>query len=55
VARAGEIDGENQARGVPLPLSELLIGVTALELSHSLGTANVLYFQMIPGLKVVQF
>jgi len=31
--RAGEIDGENQARGVRLPLSGLLIGVTALELS----------------------
>jgi predicted nucleic acid-binding protein len=53
--RAGEIDGENQARGVRLPLSDLLIGVTALELSHSVATANVRHFQMIPGLAVVRF
>ena len=53
--RAGEIDGENQARGVRLPLSDLLIGVTALELRYSVATANVRHFQMIPGLTVVQF
>jgi predicted nucleic acid-binding protein len=53
--RAGEIDGENQARGLRLPLSDLLIGVTALELSYSVATANVRHFQMIPGLTVVQF
>jgi len=53
--RAGEIDGENQARGVRLPLSDLLIGVTALELSYGVATANVRHFQMIPGLTVVQF
>jgi predicted nucleic acid-binding protein len=28
--RAGELDGENQARGVRLPLADLLIGVTSL-------------------------
>jgi len=53
--RAGEIDGENQARGLRLPLSDLLIGVTALELSYSVATTNVRHFQMIPGLTVVQF
>ena len=53
--RAGEIDGENQARGVRLPLSDLLIGVTALELRYSVATANVRHFRMIPGLTVVQF
>jgi predicted nucleic acid-binding protein len=30
--RAGRMDGDNQARGVRVPLSDLLIGVTALEL-----------------------
>lgn len=30
--RAGQIDGENAAQGVRLALSDLLIGVTALEL-----------------------
>jgi tRNA(fMet)-specific endonuclease VapC len=28
--RAGQIDGGNQAKGVRLPLADLLIGVTAL-------------------------
>jgi predicted nucleic acid-binding protein len=53
--RAGEIDGENQARGLRLPLSDLLIGVTALELSYSVATTNIRHFQMIPGLTVVRF
>lgn len=52
--RTGEMDGENQARGVRLPISDLLIGVTALELGYGLATANVRHFQMIPGLTVVQ-
>jgi predicted nucleic acid-binding protein len=30
--RAGQIDGETQARGVRIPLPDLHIGVTALEL-----------------------
>jgi predicted nucleic acid-binding protein len=51
--RAGQIDGENQAKGVRLPLSDLLIGVTALKLGYSVATANLRHFQMIPGLKVV--
>ena len=38
--RTGPIDGENQAKGVRLPLSDLLIGVTALELGYSIGTAT---------------
>jgi predicted nucleic acid-binding protein len=51
--RAGQIDGENQAKGVRLPLSDLLIGVTALELGYSVATANLRHFQMIPDLKIV--
>ena len=51
--RIGQIDGENQAKGVRLPLSDLLIGVTALELGYSVATANLRHFQMIPGLKIV--
>jgi predicted nucleic acid-binding protein len=53
--RAGQIDGENQARGVRLALSDLLIGVTALELGYAVGTHNVRHFQQIPGLEVTQF
>jgi predicted nucleic acid-binding protein len=52
--RAGQIDGENQARGVRLPLSDLLIGVTALELDYGVATSNLRHFQSIPGLSVVQ-
>jgi predicted nucleic acid-binding protein len=52
--RAGQIDGQSQARGVRIPLSDLLIGVSALELGYAVGTANVRHFQLIPGLKVIQ-
>ena len=53
--RVGQIDGENQSKGVRLPLADLLIGVTALELGYSVATGNLRHFQMIPGLSVVQF
>ncbi|MGA8310003.1 MAG: PIN domain-containing protein [Terriglobales bacterium] len=52
--RTGQIDGENQARGTRVPLSDLLIGVTALELGYGVGTANLRHFQQVPGLSVVQ-
>ncbi len=51
--RAGQIDGESQANGVHIPLSDLLIGVTALELGYEVGTGNVRHFQLIPGLRVI--
>lgn len=52
--RAGQIDGQCQARGVRIPLADLLIGVSALDLGYGVGTANVRHFQLIPGLNVVQ-
>jgi len=52
--RAGQIDGQCQARGVRIPLSDLLIGVTALDLNYGVGTANVRHFQLIPGLNVIR-
>jgi tRNA(fMet)-specific endonuclease VapC len=51
--RAGQIDGENSAKGIRLALSDLLIGVTALELGYRIATANVRHFQMVPGLGIV--
>jgi predicted nucleic acid-binding protein len=51
--RAGTIDGENAARGIRLPLSDLLIGTTALELGYRVATSNVRHFQMISGLGVL--
>jgi tRNA(fMet)-specific endonuclease VapC len=53
--RAGRIDGENAARGVRLALSDLLIGVTALELGYPVATGNMRHFQMVPGLAIVHF
>ena len=52
--RAGQIDGHSQAKGVGIPLSNLLIGASALELGYGVGTANVRHFQLIPSLKVTQ-
>lgn len=52
--RAGRIDGGNQARGIRIPLSDLLIGVSALDLGYRIGTANVRHFQSIDGLDIVQ-
>ena len=53
--RAGQIDGENAAQGVRVALSDLLIGVTALELGYRVATGNVRHFQAIPGVSVVSF
>jgi predicted nucleic acid-binding protein len=52
--RTGRLDGENQVRGLKIPLPDLLIGVTAAELEYSVGTANLRHFKQIPGLSVVQ-
>lgn len=52
--RIGQVDGENQAKGMRLPLAELLIGVTALQLGYSLATGNLRHFQRILGLSVIQ-
>jgi predicted nucleic acid-binding protein len=38
VLRAGRIDGETRASGVSIPLSDLLIGVTALQLDYAVLT-----------------
>jgi len=45
--RVGQIDGET-AKGVRLPLADLLIGVTALELGYSVATDNLRHFQKVP-------
>jgi predicted nucleic acid-binding protein len=52
--RAGTLDGENQARGIRVPLADLLIAVTALEIGYSVGTANLRHFAQIAGLSVVR-
>ncbi len=51
---AGRIDGEQQNRGVIIPLGDLLIGATALSLGFSVVTQNLRHFERIPDLSVVQ-
>jgi tRNA(fMet)-specific endonuclease VapC len=50
---AGKIDGQQRALGITIPLMDLLIGATALEIGFSLVTANLRHFQLIPGLNVI--
>jgi len=52
--RAGRIDGQNQAQGIRVPLPDLLIGVTALELGYNVAASNLRHFRQIPGLTVVE-
>jgi predicted nucleic acid-binding protein len=51
IARIG---GEQAAKGVNLPLADLIIGACALELSYAIVTSNVRDFARIPGLSVKQ-
>ena len=53
IALRGQIDGQSQARGIRIPLSDLLIGVSALELGYGVGPSNVRHFQLIPGLNII--
>jgi predicted nucleic acid-binding protein len=51
IARIG---GEQAAKGINLPLGDLIIGACALELGCAVGTSNVRDFNRIPDLKVVR-
>ena len=50
IARLG---GEEAAKGINLPLGDLVIGACALELGYAVGTGNLRDFKRIPGLTVV--
>ena len=51
IARVG---GEQAAKGITVPLGDLIIGACALELGYSIGTSNARDFNRIPGLSVIQ-
>jgi len=51
IARIG---AEQAARGISLPLGNLIIGACALELGYAIGTANVRDSSRIPGLTIVR-
>ncbi len=50
IARVG---GEQAAKGINLPLADLIIGACALELGYAVGTNNIRDFTRIPELNVV--
>ena len=51
IARIG---GEQAAKGINLPLGDLIIGACALELGYAIGTKNVRDFGRIPGLRILR-
>ena len=50
IARIG---GEQAANGINLPLADLIIGASALELEYAVGTSNIRDFGRIPNLAIV--
>ena len=50
---AGQVEGEQAARGFAIPLADLLIGCTALYFGDSVLTLNQKHFTLIPGLSVL--
>jgi hypothetical protein len=50
---AGMISGELAAKGVVLPMDDLLIGASAVEQGYAVATLNLRHFQKIPDLKVL--
>jgi len=50
---AGQISGEQAAKGITLPADDLLIGASALEQGYAVATLNTRHFAKIPGLQVL--
>jgi predicted nucleic acid-binding protein len=50
---AGQIEGEEAAKGNVLPLNDLLIAAAAIEQGYAVLTHNVRHFNKIPGLTVL--
>ena len=51
---AARIEADARKSGTPIPLADLLIGVTALYLGYAIGTRNVRHLRMIPNLVVLE-
>ncbi len=51
IARVG---GQQAAKGINLPLGDLIISACVLELGYAIGTHNVRDFGRIPGLNIVR-
>jgi tRNA(fMet)-specific endonuclease VapC len=50
---AGQLSGEQAAKGITLPADDLLIGASAIEQEYAVATLNARHFQKIPGLQVL--
>ena len=51
---AGTLSGTQAAKGITLPIDDLLIGAAALEGGYAVITRNERHFRKIPGLNIVQ-
>ena len=47
---AAKIDAEARKIGVTIPLADLLVGVTALQIGYAIGTRKRRHFDMLPNL-----
>lgn len=52
---AGQLSGEQAAKGITLPADDLLIGASATEQGYAVATLNTRHFEKIPGLQVLCF
>ena len=52
---AGQLSGEQAAKGITIPADDLLIGASAIEQGYAVATLNTRHFQKIPGLQVLSF
>ncbi len=50
---AGQIEGEQAAKGISIAVEDLMIGATALHLGYDVATLNLKHFRLIPELKIV--
>jgi predicted nucleic acid-binding protein len=50
----GRIGAEQAAKGIQVPLGDLLIGASALEQGYGVGIRNLRHFRLIPGLTVIE-
>ena len=50
---AGQISGEQAAKGITLPADDLLIGASAIEQGYAVTRLNTRHFAKIPGLQVL--
>lgn len=51
----GRVGGQQAAKGIIVPLADLIIGACALELGYAVATANLRDFNRIPGVNVIRF